>query len=109
MTDELLSKIHIEHVPKVIYGMENTLFGQIFVEQGAKELNEGLLGALMEERALQMCAEHPQVGAIVLECTNMPPYGRRVQKATGLPVSDITTLTEYVYSAVCHRHFEGGE
>ncbi len=37
---------------------------------------------------------HPELGAIVLECTNMMPYARAVQLATGLPVFSI-------YSAVC--------
>ena len=34
----------------------------------------------------------PSVAAIVLECTNMPPYADAVRAATGLPVHDITTL-----------------
>lgn len=35
---------------------------------------------------------HPNVGAIVLECTNMPPYAERIRVASGLPVYDLTTL-----------------
>lgn len=35
---------------------------------------------------------HPHVGAIVLECTNMPPYAERIRDASGLPVYDLTTL-----------------
>jgi Asp/Glu/hydantoin racemase len=46
-----------------------------------------------------MISDHPEVGAIVLECTNMPPYARAVQQATGLPVFDIVTLTHWVYRA----------
>lgn len=42
--------------------------------------------------ALKLVASHPEVGAIVLECTNMPPYADAVRTATGLPVHDITTL-----------------
>lgn len=42
--------------------------------------------------ARRLVANHPEVAAIVLECTNMPPYADAVRAATGLPVHDITTL-----------------
>lgn len=42
--------------------------------------------------ARRLVAAHPEIGAIVLECTNMPPYADAVRAATGLPVHDITTL-----------------
>jgi Asp/Glu/hydantoin racemase len=41
------------------------------------------------QRLLQ---RHPGVNAIVLECTNLPPYRAALQAATGLPVYDIVTL-----------------
>lgn len=41
--------------------------------------------------AMRLTARCPQVGALVLECTNMPPYRNAVQGATGLPVSDAQT------------------
>jgi aspartate/glutamate racemase len=50
----------------------------------------------------RMLAEHPEVGAIVLECTNMPPYRDDIQAATGLPVFDVTTLVRMVHEAVRH-------
>jgi Asp/Glu/hydantoin racemase len=52
--------------------------------------------------ARRMIAEHPEIGAILLECTNMPPYAADVQAATGLPVFDITTLVRMFHSAVRH-------
>jgi Asp/Glu/hydantoin racemase len=50
----------------------------------------------------RLVAEHPEIGAIVLECTNMPPYRADIQAATGLPVFDITTLVRMVHESVCH-------
>lgn len=41
--------------------------------------------------ALRLTARCPQVGALVLECTNMPPYRNAVRRATGLPVVDAQT------------------
>jgi Asp/Glu/hydantoin racemase len=49
-----------------------------------------------------MLDAHPEIGAIVLECTNMPPYRADIQTATGLPVFDITTLVRMVHEAVRH-------
>ena len=34
----------------------------------------------------------PDIGAIVVECTNLPPYSDALARATGLPVHDILTL-----------------
>lgn len=42
--------------------------------------------------AARLVARRPDVAAIVLECTNMPPYADAVRAATRLPVHDITTL-----------------
>ena len=41
------------------------------------------------QRLVDRC---PEIAAIVLECTNMPPYADAVRAATGLSVHDITTL-----------------
>jgi Asp/Glu/hydantoin racemase len=50
--------------------------------------------------ARRLVAEHSDVGAIVLECTNMPPYAGDVQRATGLPVFDIVALVRMVHGAL---------
>jgi Asp/Glu/Hydantoin racemase len=42
--------------------------------------------------ARRLVARRRDVAALVLECTNMPPYAAAVRRATGLPVHDITTL-----------------
>lgn len=57
--------------------------------------------------AQRLVAEHPEVGAIVLECTNMPPYSQDIQEATGLPVFDIVTMVNMVYHAVVKRRYAG--
>lgn len=37
-------------------------------------------------------AEHPETGAIVLECTDLPPFAQSIREAVGLPVFDFITL-----------------
>jgi Asp/Glu/hydantoin racemase len=52
--------------------------------------------------ARRLCAEHPEVGAILLECANMPPYRADIQRTTGLPVFDIVHLVTLVHEALGH-------
>jgi hypothetical protein len=41
-----------------------------------------------------LLAAHPDLGAVVLECTNLPPYRAALSRALGLPVYDLVTLVE---------------
>jgi Asp/Glu/hydantoin racemase len=59
------------------------------------------------DAARTLIAEHPDVGAIVLECTNMPPYAAAVAAATGLPVFDVVTLVQWLHGAVRPKSFMG--
>jgi len=47
----------------------------------------------------------PEVGAIVLECTNMPPYAADLQAALGLPVFDIVSFVTWFHSGLRPRRF----
>ncbi|MBL8385335.1 MAG: aspartate/glutamate racemase family protein [Burkholderiales bacterium] len=57
----------------------------------AAKLRSEVLDAGRRLRAL-----HPRVGAIVLECTNMPPYAAALGEATGVPIYDALTLARYL-------------
>ena len=91
--------VGIENVPKVVYGIEGTKLGETFFED-LNSIDFDLAEKEMLETADKMLAEHPNVGAIVLECTNMPPFARAIQRRTGLPVFDIITLIKYLHDAV---------
>lgn len=52
--------------------------------------------------ARRLTGKYPDVGAIVLECTNMPPYAADIQRATGRPVFDIVSLVRLVHAALVH-------
>jgi Asp/Glu/hydantoin racemase len=60
--------------------------------------------ALAEQDILQagraLMAGHPGIGAIVLECTNMPPYARALRDAAGVPVFDIYSLVSWLQAGV---------
>jgi hypothetical protein len=66
-----------------------------------------LCGREMVSVARALVAEHPDVGAIVLECTNMAPYAHLVQEETGLPVFDVQLLANLVHAATDRRPYDG--
>jgi Asp/Glu/hydantoin racemase len=79
--------------------------------EGEKEFTRVLLGDELdldvdlarEEHvrvARRLVADHPDVSAIVLECTNMPPYAADVQRETGRPVFDIVSLVRMAHDAL---------
>jgi hypothetical protein len=71
------------------------------------ELDFDKVEAEVVEVARALAADNPDVGAILLECVDLPPYAHAIQEATGLPVFDITTLIEYVIAALVRRPFVG--
>ena len=49
---------------------------------------------------------HQDIGAIVLECTNMVPYAADIRRRTGLPVYSIYSMIEWFQAGLLPRRFE---
>ncbi len=60
------------------------------------------------ERAVRLVEEHPDIGAILLECSNLPPYAAAVQRATGRHVFDFITMIDYMQAAGRRKVYTGG-
>jgi len=48
---------------------------------------------------------HPNIGAIVLECTNMVPYAADIRKQTGVPVYSIYSFVSWFQAGLMPRRF----
>jgi Asp/Glu/hydantoin racemase len=100
-----LTQLHFKgagasHIPIAVYGMEKEQeFPEVFLNQ-KETLDVSKAEKEMMKVAQTMVKENPDIGAIVLECTNMPPFRDTVQKAVQLPVFDIITLTNYVFNSL---------
>ncbi|WP_067335151.1 aspartate/glutamate racemase family protein [Stappia indica] len=55
------------------------------------------------EAAQALLARNPEVGAIVLECTNMVPYAAYIRAATGVPVYSIESFVTWFHSGLVPR------
>ena len=52
------------------------------------------------DAARRLVADRSDVGALVLECANMPPYRDAVREATGLPVFDAALLAAWFHAGL---------
>lgn len=64
---------------------------------GAARIDRAAMTADVVAAARRLVARRQEVGAIVLECANMPPYRDPVAAATGLPVFDAAQLIAAFY------------
>jgi Asp/Glu/hydantoin racemase len=87
-------------IPLAVIGMETEKeFTRVLLDDEL-ELDVDAARAEHVRIARRLVAEHRDVGAIVLECTNMPPYADDIRRETGLPVLDITSLVRMAHDAL---------
>lgn len=75
--------------------------------EGRGSFDNGKVCDEIVEKAMEIVSENDNIGAILLECSDMPPYARDVQTAVKLPVFDFTTLIKWLESAVCQKGYNG--
>lgn len=83
--------------PRVVIGTEGGVEFTRYNRENDTTLDIELCRKDVVGAALALQRQTPEVGAIVLECTNMPPYAAAVQAATQLPVFDIVTLINFIH------------
>lgn len=84
--------------------------------EGGREFTRAILGDELEldvdaarednvDAARDLAGKHPELGALVLECTNMVPYAADIRAATGLPVFSIETFVRWFQAALAPRTY----
>jgi len=90
----------------VVYGNEDGKeMGKVTGETGSfspKKLEKELV-----DLAKKMVKENPDVGAIVLECTEFPPYAHAIQNAVRLNVWDFVTMAEFMHAGAMRKPYTG--
>jgi len=75
--------------------------------EGTGRLNPGKFEQELVGLAKETVSKNPDIGALLLECAEMPTYAWAIQEAVRLPVFDFTTMINWVYNAVVRRPFAG--
>ncbi|THF54808.1 aspartate/glutamate racemase family protein [Ollibium composti] len=84
--------------------------------EGGREFTRAILGNELEldveaarqdniDAAAALVAANPDLGAIVLECTNMVPYAADIHAKTRLPVFSIETFVRWFQGALAPRTY----
>lgn len=108
LTPKLLQTAGLSSPDKaVIYGLEDQPNFRAPMLDEIDPLEPEKIGPEIVETAQAMIKAHPEVGPILLECSNLPPYAHLVQEATGRPVFDFITLINLFHNAGVRQPFHG--
>jgi hypothetical protein len=70
------------------------------IRHGTAHLDAAHMAQDVVDAARRLVSAHKDLGAIVLECANMPPYRDAVVAATELPVFDAAQLVTWFYRGI---------
>ena len=96
-----------KEIPLLIGGMEDQKeFREAILEEKGT-LDSDLIEGEVVGVAKKLITENPDIGALVLECSDLPPYAHAIQKEVNLPIFDFTTMIQYVHTALVRKEFQG--
>ncbi len=100
LSDAHLRAVGIRKEDVVIKGLEDKEVFTDFTVQNWDRVDTEKCRAELLEATEELLHENDDIGAMVLECTNMPPYTKDIQQVVGMPVFDIVTLVNFVHSGI---------
>ena len=108
LTSKHLAAVGAADVPLVIEGMEaGQEFSEVILRNDRDDMDLAQIEAELIEAGERLISRAPEVGTILLECTDLPPYASALQSSLGRPVFDIITLATMVNDAVLRQPFQG--
>lgn len=91
----------------VVAGLEGTCsFAAAFLNASA-DLDVSSVETEMVSVAVALVGDEPEIGMLLLECSELPPYAAAVHRVTGLPVFDFTSMVEFFVHGLIRRPFKG--
>jgi len=87
-------------IPIVIAGMTESEYCDVWWSQLSLDFRPEKVQDAIVKVAQKMISDHPEIGAIVCECTDMTPYTKAIRQATHLPVFDAVDMVNYAHHIV---------
>ena len=108
LTDAHLKAVGAETIPVCVAGMDDRQeFCEVVIEGRRHELDMERLADEVLAAVDGLAKDHPEMGALVIECTDLPPFAHLIQEKIHVPVFDIVTLTNMVYETLVRTRYKG--
>jgi Asp/Glu/hydantoin racemase len=106
------ANLSAEHLKAAGVALDTPIVGT----EGGREFSRALLGNELQLDVAQaetdvlsagdeLVARHPEVGAVLLECTNMCPYAAALRARLGLPVFDMVSFVTWFHGGLVPRRW----
>jgi Asp/Glu/hydantoin racemase len=108
LTDDHFSAAGVSpDIPLAVVGMQDKEeFRQAVLEEKGT-LDSALMEQEVVAAAQDLVQRHADIGPVLLECSDLPPFAHAVQAAIGRPVFDFITMIRYVHTSLDQRPYRG--
>lgn len=108
LTQKHLDGVGAANIPLVIEGLESSdEFSKVILRNERDDMDLKLVEVEVMSAGERLISRAPEIGAILLECTDLPPYAHRLQERFGRPVFDIITLANMMDATSVRQPFSG--
>jgi len=107
LTESLFKSCGVSNTDSLVIGdlSKEKEFSAIIEGRGSFD-NEKIKNEVVQ-KAIELVKNNPDIAAILLECSDLPPYAYDIQKAVQLPVYDYISLIRWVHFANSQRPYVG--
>lgn len=108
LTDRHLQGVGVRRDQIAVAGLEHTQeFAKVILHNETNDMDMNKVTEEVVAAAKNLLQTHPEIGSLVLECTDLPPYAHELQTELGIPIFDLTTLSSMVNNVVVRESFKG--
>lgn len=109
LTQAMLEQAGLSADPErvVVTGLEDSpAFAAAWIASSG-DLDVGAVENETVDAALALINDRPDIGILLLECSELPPFAAAVQRAIGIPVFDFTSMIEFFVRGLIRKPFNG--
>ena len=89
-----------DSIPVAVAGMNESADADVWLTMTTPQYAKDKIEQAVVNTAMKLVEDYPDIGAFVIECTDMPPYSDAIRAATGLPVFDPVDMVKRAHEIV---------